>query len=369
MHHYLVIVTIVLLIYKLSVALTMAPPTARRRLDVDLNFAETVYVKVSDACRAIMDLRYNTKNDQSNLLKTMKIIRLHNDTTQTYPIDTAYQALTQAGVFDITKQTKVVIHGFRDNSQSDVPYDLAQAYNEKKMFNVLLVDAEELVSKGYILSAYNVRLVGKRLANLLANLENFGASADDFHLLGISLGAHIAGSAGKYYRQYKSRSLGRITGLDPAGPCFTFADASQRLDKTDAGYVDVIHSNKMIQGILESVGHADFYLNGGGPTQPGCFMPSCSHLRAAKVYIESIRVPQSFIGVKCDSYKGFKSNICDINNLAVLGYGSSTSCRGDYHLRTSSKAPYGLGMAGITYDSKGKKTMPTDSNDWFRMLK
>ncbi|XP_013191126.1 phospholipase A1 [Amyelois transitella] len=367
MHHFSVIVAIVLVIHNLAVVITMVPPTTRRRSDTDLNFAETVYVKVSDACRAIMDLRYNSKNDQSHLIKTMKIIRLYNDTIQTYPIDSAYQALTQAGIFDITKQTKVVIHGFRDNSLSDVPFDLAQAYNEKKMFNVLLLDAEELVNKGYILSAYNVRLVGKRLANLLANLENFGASADDFHILGISLGAHIAGLAGKYFRQYKSRSLGRITGLDPAGPCFTYADSSQRLDKTDAVYVDVIHSNKMVQGVLESLGHADFYLNGGGPNQPGCFMPSCSHLRAAKVYIESIRIPESFIGVKCESYKDFKSNKCETKDLTVLGYGSSSISRGDYYLRTSPNSPYGLGMAGTLCDDK--KTMASGVNDWFRMLK
>jgi hypothetical protein len=298
--------------------------------------------------RALMNLNYNSINEKSDLLKTMKIIYMNGANTISFPIDGAFKELTQPFVFDITKQTKVIIHGYRDNSQSAVPLDMAKAYNEKNVFNVLMVDAEEMLNKWYILSVHNARLVGKRLGNLLANLENFGASADDFHLLGISLGAHIAGWAGKYFRQYKGHSLGRITGLDPAGPCFSYAYSDQRLDKTDARYVDVIHSNRLIQGVIEPLGHADFYINGGGPGQPGCFMPSCSHLRAAEVYIESIRKPKSFVGVQCQNWEKFQNNTCCNADYAILGYGSSTTTRGLYYLRTRSSFPYGLGMKGIT---------------------
>lgn len=310
-----------------------------------------------------MGLQYNNLANQSNLTKTMKIAYLDGDTMQTFTIDTAYQALTKPSVFDITKETKVIIHGYKDNAQSEVPLELAQAYSDKKMFNVLLVDAEEMLSQWYIASAHNARLVGKRLANLLANLEKYGANADDFHLLGISLGAHVAGWTGKYFRQYKARNLGRITGLDPAGPCFSYAYSDQRLDKTDANYVDVIHSNRLVQGVIEPLGHADFYLNGGGPNQPGCFMPTCSHLRAAKIYTESIRIPKSFVGVQCESYKKFQANKCKKDSLAILGYGSSTSTRGLYYLRTASSSPYGLSMNGIKSVDPNK-----DMDDWLRTL-
>ncbi|CAG9787723.1 unnamed protein product [Diatraea saccharalis] len=346
MHHYQVLVPVVFVLYHLVVAFANTTPTVTT--DSNLSLAETVYAKLSSACRALMDLQYNSMNDKNDLIKTMKIIYLKGNTTKTFPIDTAYVELTQLYIFDITKQTKIIIHGYKDNSLSAVPMDLAKAYNEKKMFNVLLLDAEEMIGKWYVPSVHNARLVGKRLGNLIANLENFGANAEDFHIIGISLGAHIAGWAGKYFRQYKGRSIGRITGLDPAGPCFSYALSDQRLDKTDAVYVDVIHSNRLVQGIIEALGHADFYINGGGPGQPGCFIPSCSHLRAAEVYIESIRIPKSFVGVQCKNWEQFQKNSCDKNDYAVLGYGSSSTARGLYYLRTASKYPFGLGIKGVT---------------------
>lgn len=299
-----------------------------------------------------MDLHYNNhKKPVNEVLKTMKIIQIDGETVKSFNIDTAYVSLTQSSVFDITKETKVIIHGYKDSAESDVPQNLAKAYNDKLMFNILMVDAKFIIDKWYLLSIHNASLVGKRLANLLANLETYGLNAEDIHLLGISLGAHIAGWTGKYFKKYKGKSIGRITGLDPAGPCFSFVDSNERLDKKDAIYVDVVHSNRLVQGAVEPLGHADFYVNGGGPNQPGCFTSSCSHLRAAMIYIESIRIPQSFIGVKCDNWKQFSENKCNNNNFAILGYGSSLTTRGVYYLRTAFIPPYGLGMEGTKFMS------------------
>lgn len=45
---------------------------------------------------------------------------------------------------------------------------------------------------------------------------------------------------------------------------------SEKLDASDADFVDVIHTNALLQGKIERCGHADFYMN-GGVLQPGCF--------------------------------------------------------------------------------------------------
>ncbi|KAG7299028.1 hypothetical protein JYU34_017503 [Plutella xylostella] len=331
--------------------------------NAELSFAENVYVKLSGACRAIVDLRYSSQKDQGELVKSMKIVQLVGSELRTFPIDSAYRSLTSTLSFDISKQTKVIIHGFNDNAQSEVPLELARAYGEKNMFNVLLVDAEELLNKWYPLSVHNARAAARRLANLLANLEQHGAAAADLHLLGVSLGAHVAGWAGKYFRLYKGRKLGRITGLDPAGPCFTHAYSDQRLDRHDAEYVDVIHSNRLVQGVIEPLGHADYYLNGGGPHQPGCAAPSCSHLRAAQAYAESVRSPRAFVAVRCADWQHFLHNSCG-TDYSVMGYGSSFTTRGQFYLRTNPDPPYGMGMNGTVYKDKVKST----TQKWMEQL-
>lgn len=62
-----------------------------------------------------------------------------------------------------------------------------------------------------------------------------------------------------------------ITGLDPAGPLHINVDADLRLDKSDADQVDVIHTDTAGFGTkrAETVGHIDFFPN-GGDEQPGC---------------------------------------------------------------------------------------------------
>lgn len=66
-----------------------------------------------------------------------------------------------------------------------------------------------------------------------------------------------------------------MSGLDPARPGFTDDEISQdgRLDKSDAIFVDIIHTSRV--GIREPIGHIDFYPN-GGRDQPICVSNSQS---------------------------------------------------------------------------------------------
>lgn len=77
-----------------------------------------------------------------------------------------------------------------------------------------------------------------------------------------SLGAHIVGAIGRYYNVLTSTLLPRITGLDPASPCFNEGENLNSLSRGDAAYVDVIHSNSGVLGKKEPVGDADYYPNG-----------------------------------------------------------------------------------------------------------
>lgn len=76
------------------------------------------------------------------------------------------------------------------------------------------------------------------------------------HLVGHSLGAQAAGVAGNTARIRP----GRITGLDPALPLFQTLPLTLRLDRSDADFVDIIHTdsggfgNKIHQHIVLDFG-------------------------------------------------------------------------------------------------------------------
>uniref|UniRef100_A0A8C6XU45 Lipoprotein lipase n=1 Tax=Naja naja TaxID=35670 RepID=A0A8C6XU45_NAJNA len=158
-------------------------------------------------------------------------------------------------------------------------------------------------------------------------IEQFGYSLDKVHLLGYSLGAHVAGIAGSL----TNTKINRITGLDPAGPLFEYAEASRRLSPDDAVFVDVLHtyirgSPDRSIGIQQPVGHIDIYPNGGS-FQPGCNVAQllkCSHERSILLFIDSLLYEEKpIIAYRCNSKETFERGLClscRKNRCNNLGY-------------------------------------------------
>ncbi|CAH1118346.1 unnamed protein product [Phaedon cochleariae] len=112
----------------------------------------------------------------------------------------------------------------------------------------------------------------------------------------------------------------RIVGLDPAGPLFTVKNKDNRLDASDAHFVQVIHTNGGLLGFGVAMGDADYFPN-GGRSQNGCGMDltgSCAHSRAYAYYAESLR-SGGFVGRKCGSYSDYTKGRCDGNEASVMG--------------------------------------------------
>jgi len=87
-----------------------------------------------------------------------------------------------------------------------------------------------------------------------------GASLSNIHFIGHSLGAHVANFV---TRNMTIGRIGRITALDPALPLFGEKPDDQRIDPSDADFVDVLHTamGTLLDGGLsftEPRGHADF---------------------------------------------------------------------------------------------------------------
>lgn len=102
-----------------------------------------------------------------------------------------------------------------------------------------------------------------------------GLEIENIHLVGFSLGSHLAGLAGRSVQALTKGKyiLPRISGLDPAGPLWY--NLLEKLDqehirKSDAKLVDIIHTDGNWAGTKKPTGSIDFWPNGGVGPQPGC---------------------------------------------------------------------------------------------------
>ncbi|EDW45180.1 GM10147 [Drosophila sechellia] len=112
-------------------------------------------------------------------------------------------------------------------------------------------------------------------------------SKGDFTVIGHSLGAHVAGYAGK---QVGQKRVHTIVGLDPALPLFSYDKPDKRLSSKDAFYVKSIQTNGGVKGFVKPIGKATFYVS-GGRKQPGCGVDlagTCSHARSVLYYAEAV---------------------------------------------------------------------------------
>ncbi|CAG4965454.1 unnamed protein product [Colias eurytheme] len=147
------------------------------------------------------------------------------------------------------------------------------------------------------------------------------------------LGAHIIGNAGRIVRG----QIGRITGLDPAGP--QWSDNPNVLNRNDGVYVENIHTDGGLLGIFDPIGDADFYPNGGTNRQPGCSLSSCSHGRAFEFFASSIRY-NGFNGRRCANLDEARNNKCTGTNLRMGNTDFSKRGSGLYGLSTGSEWPF-----------------------------
>nr|XP_046259177.1 phospholipase A1 member A isoform X2 [Scatophagus argus] len=221
----------------------------------------------------------------------------------------------QPSYFNISLPTKVIIHGYRAmGSRPAWVKELARALLRVQDVNVLVVDWVYGASFAYNLVVENYKEVALQISVLINQLQKHGCQLESFHFIGISLGAHVAGFVGTLFEG----KIGRITGLDPAGPMFKGADTYDRLDPSDAQFVDVIHTDSDYFGISIPVGHMDFFLN-GGKDQTGCARSRfasmygyviCDHMRALYVYMSALNGSCPLMGIPCFSYKDFLEGRC-----------------------------------------------------------
>lgn len=249
------------------------------------------------------------------------------------------------------------IFGYCDNA---VSREWTAQYLLRADVNVMAVDYSWGNHIEYTEAYRNSEIVADQTTIVLRNIQfKTGIKKDKIYLIGLSLGAQLAGLIGYRFPVY------RITGLDPANPLYhKDRPLKDRLDPTDADLVDVWHTNMgrclPDLGIDYDAGHANFYIN-GGHDQPPCheyafisilkgdllygigtavYPELCSHVMSSQYYKVSINPGNcQFVAVKCKNYEEFKSGRCRScgrhgQNCMIMGYDFDK-----YYVKNSSQFP------------------------------
>ncbi|CAG2122127.1 unnamed protein product, partial [Medioppia subpectinata] len=173
----------------------------------------------------------------------------------------------------------IVTHGFENKIDTDWMIAIKEELLGQSDQTIALVGwsrGAHLLPVRYRQAAANVETVGLWLSGY-AQQMNLSIPGLEIWGIGHSLGAHVIGIAGR-----NSHAFARISGLDPAGPCFEKRKDTKELRQTDAAFVDVIHTDGYFPwidprdwispvnhyGTLIPLGTIDFYPN-YGYKQPG----------------------------------------------------------------------------------------------------
>ncbi|KAF6210475.1 hypothetical protein GE061_013581 [Apolygus lucorum] len=264
-----------------------------------------------------------------------------------YPVmyrSTNITNLVKNELFNTTKKTVVLVHGYLNNLTSPMIQLSLKALLKYDDVNVIAVDWYQVMLKEenvYVWCAEDTLPVGMVLGRAVSGLIGDGLNPDMVHLVGHSLGAHVVGVAGKYLNGV-NQTIARISGLDPAKIEFEDVPVALRINAGDAKFVDCIHSCGSYLGFDRPLCQTDFYPN-GGYLQPGCsFLDDicciCSHGRSYHYYAESIKPNHNFSASHCLWTSEGLLGCTD--SPQMMGYPAKSQFEGVYYVKTMSDYPF-----------------------------
>ncbi|XP_053685622.1 pancreatic triacylglycerol lipase-like [Sabethes cyaneus] len=255
------------------------------------------------------------------------------------------EASIQDSYFNPEHPTRFTIHGWNNDGSHFMNQEIRDEFLRVGDFNIITVDWGVGAITNYISARLNVGPAGQGVSGFIDILKAAtGISPDSIYIIGFSLGAHVAGNAGKG----QEGLVNTIIALDPAGPLFS-PGQDTAVSPTDGLYVETIMTNAGLLGIDTILGQANFFPN-GGRIQPGCGEDtggSCAHGRAPQFYAESISSSTPFRATRCANHDEIIGGICtpsgDDANMGGQPSNYGKGVNGIFYLSTYSESPFAMG--------------------------
>ncbi|EDW81359.2 uncharacterized protein Dwil_GK12016 [Drosophila willistoni] len=243
--------------------------------------------------------------------------------------------------FNKSQGTRFFIHGWTSGHTDIKNTNFIKAWLCRGDYNIINVDWAR-ARDDYVSSVLAIPGAGAKVGDMIKYLhESHGMSLNSLQVIGLSLGAHVSGYAGKTVGEGK---IDTIVGLDPALPLFSYDKPAKRLNSGDAWYVESIQTSGGKLGFLKPIGKGSFYPN-GGKKQPGCGRDTdgwCSHARSITYYTEAVN-KDNFGTIKCYNYKAAVAKDCGSTYSGTrMGAVTNTYMVGYYYVPINSEAPFGM---------------------------
>lgn len=237
--------------------------------------------------------------------------------TAGYPLQTWITSIVESYVLDEYK---------RDQKLKSAGFDS----NDQVSHNVFVVNWHSAaVGPSYWQAVANMHPTAKHVSDFINRvlLKEARISGSRISIVGHSLGGHLSGFIARRVHD----KVGRIIGLDPAGPCFR--KGSDRLSRSDATNVVTIHTNTDHEGNPDPLGHSSVFVEGGKfqsdcPSMPQVAIESlslemkdfekvaCSHNRAPNMVTYQLKTENKddceMVGYECSSWDDFTKGFCGV---------------------------------------------------------
>uniref|UniRef100_A0A1L8EIC6 Putative vitellogenin-1 n=1 Tax=Haematobia irritans TaxID=7368 RepID=A0A1L8EIC6_HAEIR len=282
--------------------------------------------------------------DLSRYVQTVKNMPKFDDEEVTIFITGLPQSLDS-----VKKANKKLIENFLERSgqttQSWNADEETRNWNNQKESDgtLIVIDLGNTITNLERYASLDVERCGKLLAKTLAHLtEECDVSPDMMHVIGQGVGANVAGTAGKLFKDMTSQKIRRITALDPAIQMPKEHNLLTGLARGDADFVDAIHTSALGLGTTRRVGNVDFFPNGPSVGAPGARNVVEASMRATEYYAESTRpgYERNFPALEASCMKEYKKNE-GYGKRTYMGYATARDLSGDYMLEVNEHSPFG----------------------------